>query len=113
MRLRPARAGRPRRGRRRPARRHERARSGDHGACGDPVRAVIAEDSVLMREGLTRLLTEAGIEIVGQAGDGEDLLRKTRAHKPDVVVTDIRMPPTQTDEGLRAARTIRDELPQT
>jgi DNA-binding NarL/FixJ family response regulator len=66
---------------------------------------------VLLREGLSRLLTEAGIEIVGQAGDGEDLLRKTRAHKPDVVVTDIRMPPTQTDEGLRAAKVIRDELP--
>ena len=77
------------------------------------MRAVIAEDSVLLREGLSRLLAEAGIEIVGQAGDAEDLLRKTRAHKPDVVVTDIRMPPTQTDEGLRAARVIRGELPQT
>jgi DNA-binding NarL/FixJ family response regulator len=77
------------------------------------VRAVIAEDSVLLREGLIRLLTEAGIEIVGQAGDGEDLLRKTRAHKPDVVVTDIRMPPTQSDEGLRAAQVIRQEMPKT
>jgi DNA-binding NarL/FixJ family response regulator len=77
------------------------------------MRAVIAEDSVLMREGLSRLLSESGIDVVGQAGDGEDLLRKTRAHKPDVVVTDIRMPPTQTDEGLRAAQVIRDELPQT
>jgi DNA-binding NarL/FixJ family response regulator len=77
------------------------------------MRAVIAEDSVLLREGLIRLLTEAGIEIVGQAGDAEDLLRKTRAHKPDVVVTDIRMPPTQTDEGLAAAKIIRNELPQT
>jgi DNA-binding NarL/FixJ family response regulator len=77
------------------------------------VRAVIAEDSVLLREGLIRLLTEAGIEIVGQAGDADDLLRKTRAHKPDVVVTDIRMPPTQTDEGLRAAQVIRGELPET
>ena len=77
------------------------------------MRAVIAEDSVLLREGLIRLLTEAGIEIVGQAGDAEDLLRKTRAHKPDVVVTDIRMPPTQTDEGLRAAQVIREEMPQT
>ena len=75
------------------------------------MRAVIAEDSVLLREGLTRLLTEAGFEIVGQAGDGEDLLRKTRAHKPDVVLVDIRMPPTQTDEGLRAALVIRGELP--
>jgi DNA-binding NarL/FixJ family response regulator len=77
------------------------------------MRAVIAEDSVLLREGLIRLLTEAGIEVVGQAGDAEDLLRKTRAHKPDVVVTDIRMPPTQTDEGLRAAQVIRNELPDT
>ncbi len=77
------------------------------------MRAVIAEDSVLLREGLIRLLTEAGIEVVGQAGDGEDLLRKTRAHKPDVVVTDIRMPPTQTDEGLRAAQVIRGEFPET
>jgi DNA-binding NarL/FixJ family response regulator len=77
------------------------------------MRAVIAEDSVLMREGLSRLLTEAGIEIVGQAGDAEDLLRKTRAHKPDVVVTDIKMPPTQSDEGLRAAHVIRGELPET
>jgi DNA-binding NarL/FixJ family response regulator len=77
------------------------------------MRAVIAEDSVLLREGLSRLLTEAGIEIVGQAGDADDLLRKTRAHRPDVVLTDIRMPPTQTDEGLRAAQIIRDELPGT
>jgi DNA-binding NarL/FixJ family response regulator len=77
------------------------------------VRAVIAEDSVLLREGLSRLLQEAGIEVVGQAGDGEDLLRKARAHRPDVVLTDIRMPPTQTDEGLRAAQTIRGELPDT
>jgi DNA-binding NarL/FixJ family response regulator len=77
------------------------------------VRAVIAEDSVLLREGLSRLLQDAGIEIVGQAGDAEDLLRKTRAHKPDVVLTDIKMPPTQTDEGLRAAQTIRGELPDT
>lgn len=75
------------------------------------MRAVIAEDSVLLREGLTRLMSEAGIEVVGQAGDAEDLLRKTRAHKPDVVITDIRMPPTQSDEGLRAAQVIRDELP--
>ena len=77
------------------------------------MRAVIAEDSVLLREGLIRLLVEAGIEVVGQAGDAEDLMRKTRAHKPDVVITDIRMPPTQTDEGLRAAQEIRTELPGT
>jgi len=77
------------------------------------MRAVIAEDSVLLREGLTRLLTEAGVEVVGQAGDADDLLRKTRAHKPDVVITDIRMPPGQSDEGLRAAQVIRSELPDT
>jgi DNA-binding NarL/FixJ family response regulator len=77
------------------------------------VRAVIAEDSVLLREGLSRLLSEAGFDVVGHAGDGEELLRKTRAHRPDVVVTDIRMPPTQTDEGLQAARVIRGELPDT
>jgi DNA-binding NarL/FixJ family response regulator len=77
------------------------------------MRAVIAEDSVLLREGLIRLLTEAGIEVVGQAGDAEDLMRKTRAHKPDVVITDIKMPPNQSDEGLRAAQEIRGELPDT
>jgi DNA-binding NarL/FixJ family response regulator len=77
------------------------------------MRAVIAEDSVLLREGLIRLLTEGGVEVVGQAGDAEDLMRKTRAHKPDVVITDIRMPPGQSDEGLRAAQTIREELPGT
>jgi len=60
-----------------------------------------------------RLLQEAGLEVVGQAADGEDLLRKVRAHKPDVALVDIRMPPTQTDEGLRAAATIRAEQPQT
>jgi DNA-binding NarL/FixJ family response regulator len=77
------------------------------------MRAVIAEDSVLLREGLVRLLAEAGVEVVGQCGDAEDLLRKTRAHKPDVVITDIKMPPDQTDEGLRAAEVIRSELPDT
>ena len=59
-----------------------------------------------------RLLTEAGIDVVGQSGDAEDLLRKVRAHKPDVAITDIRMPPSHTDEGLKAAQQIRSELPQ-
>jgi len=59
-----------------------------------------------------RLLTEAGMEVVGQAGDAEELLRKVRAHKPDVAVVDVRMPPSHTDEGLRAAREIRAELPE-
>jgi DNA-binding NarL/FixJ family response regulator len=77
------------------------------------MRVVIAEDSVLLREGLVRLLTEHGIDVVGQAGDGDELLRKTRAHKPDVAIVDVRMPPSHSDEGLRAAREIRGELPNT
>jgi len=76
------------------------------------VRVVVADDSTLLREGVVRLLEEAGLEVVGQAGDGEELLRKVRAHKPDVAVVDVRMPPTHTDEGLRAAREIRAELPE-
>lgn len=75
------------------------------------MRIVIADDQVLLREGIARLLADAGFEVVGQAGDGEDLLRKVRAHKPDVAIVDIRMPPTNTDEGLRAAKEIRTELP--
>jgi DNA-binding NarL/FixJ family response regulator len=75
------------------------------------MRVVVADDSVLLREGIVRLLEEAGFEVAGQAGDGEELLRKVRAHKPDVAIVDIRMPPTHTDEGLRAAREIRAELP--
>ena len=75
------------------------------------MRVVVADDSLLLREGIVRLLEEDGMEVVGQAGDGEDLLRKVRAHKPDVAVIDIRMPPSHTDEGLRAAKQIRDELP--
>ena len=76
------------------------------------MRVVVADDSTLLREGVVRLLEEAGLEVVGQAGDGEELLRKVRAHKPDVAVVDVRMPPTHTDEGLRAAREIRAELPE-
>jgi DNA-binding NarL/FixJ family response regulator len=76
------------------------------------VRALIADDSVLVREGIARLLERSDIEVVAQAGDYDDLLRKARAHKPDVAVVDIRMPPDHSDEGIRAARTIRDELPQ-
>ncbi len=75
------------------------------------MRVVVADDSTLLREGLVRLLEEGGLEVVGQAGDAEELLRKVRAHKPDVAVVDVRMPPTHTDEGLRAAREIRAELP--
>ena len=77
------------------------------------IRVVVADDSVLLREGLVRLLDASGFEVAGQAGDGEDLLRKVRAHRPDVAVIDVRMPPTHTDEGLQAARTIRADHPQT
>jgi DNA-binding NarL/FixJ family response regulator len=77
------------------------------------VRVVIGEDSVLLREGVARLLESGAMEVVGQAGDFEDLMRKVRAHKPDVAVVDIRMPPDHSDEGLRAAAQIREELPGT
>jgi DNA-binding NarL/FixJ family response regulator len=77
------------------------------------VRIVIADDSVLLREGMVRLLEEAGFEIAGQAGDADDLLLKVRSWKPDVAIVDIRMPPTQTDEGLRAAKEIREQHPDT
>jgi DNA-binding NarL/FixJ family response regulator len=77
------------------------------------MRIVVAEDSVLLREGIVRLLEDAGFEVVGQAGDADDLVRKVSAHKPDVAVVDIRMPPTETDDGLRAALEIRRKLPST
>jgi DNA-binding NarL/FixJ family response regulator len=77
------------------------------------MRVVVADDSVLLREGVVRLLEEKGFDVVAQAGDAEDLIRKVRAHKPDVAVVDIRMPPTNTDDGLRAALEIRAELPDT
>jgi DNA-binding NarL/FixJ family response regulator len=77
------------------------------------VRVVLADDSLLLREGVARLLEEAGLEVVAQAGDGEDLLRKVGAHKPDVAIVDVRMPPTHTDEGLRAAAEIREKHPET
>jgi DNA-binding NarL/FixJ family response regulator/class 3 adenylate cyclase len=73
-----------------------------------PVRVVLADDSVLLREGIARLLLEAGFDVVAQSGNAEDLLRHVAMHKPDVAVVDIRMPPTQTDEGLRAAKEIRE-----
>ena len=75
------------------------------------MRIVIADDAVLLREGAARLLEDAGFEVVGQAGDADDLMRKVRAHKPDVAVIDVRMPPDNSDDGLRAALSIRQELP--
>ena len=70
---------------------------------------MLADDSVLLREGIARLLEEAGFEVVAQSGNAEDLLRHVAMHKPDVAVVDIRMPPTQTDEGLVAAKKIREQ----
>jgi DNA-binding NarL/FixJ family response regulator/class 3 adenylate cyclase len=77
------------------------------------MRVVLADDSVLLREGIARLLEDAGFEIVAQSGTAEDLVRHVGMHKPDVALVDIRMPPTQTDEGLRAAKQIRDRWPET
>jgi len=77
------------------------------------LKVVIADDAVLLREGLARLLSESGLEVVAQAGDADDLLRKVGAHQPDVAVIDVRMPPSHTDEGLQAARRIRAEHPAT
>jgi len=75
------------------------------------VRIVLADDSMLLREGLVRLLEEAGFDVVAQSGTADDLLRHVAMHKPDVAIVDIRMPPTHTDEGLRAAQTIREKHP--
>src|SRR5690349_21011874 len=74
---------------------------------------VLAEDSVLLREGIARLLDDAGFEVLAQSGTADDLLRHVAMHKPDVAIVDIRMPPTQTDEGLQAAREIRERFPDT
>jgi DNA-binding NarL/FixJ family response regulator len=73
---------------------------------------VIADDSVLLREGLARVLTDGGFEVVAQAGDADDLRRMVGLHKPDVAIVDVRMPPTHTDEGARAAVEIREAHPE-
>jgi DNA-binding NarL/FixJ family response regulator len=75
------------------------------------MRVVIGEDQALMREGLALLLEQGGADVVGRAADAEDLLRKARAHRPDLVVADICMPPSNTDDGLRAALELRGETP--
>jgi DNA-binding NarL/FixJ family response regulator len=77
------------------------------------LRVVLAEDDVLLRESLASLLQHSGFEVVGQAGDGPGLLEQVRRVAPDLVVADIRMPPTHTTEGLQAARVIREEAPET
>jgi DNA-binding NarL/FixJ family response regulator len=79
----------------------------------EAVRVVIGEDDVLMREGIARLLAEGGFDVVGQAGDAEAFLRKALAHRPDVAVVDIQMPPGRGDDGLRAALELRRRLPET
>jgi DNA-binding NarL/FixJ family response regulator len=76
------------------------------------VRLVVAEDSVLFREGLARLLTEAGHHVVAAVGDAAQLLEAVRTHLPDLAIIDVRMPPTLTDDGARAARTLRQEFPE-
>jgi DNA-binding NarL/FixJ family response regulator len=75
------------------------------------VRVILADDSILLREGIARILEDAGCEVVGQAGTAEELLLKVRSYSPDVAVVDIRMPPSYTDEGLQAAREIREKHP--
>src|SRR5919202_316120 len=75
------------------------------------MRVVIAEDQALLRQGVVRLLQDAGFEVVAQASDAPDLLRKVGAHKPDVAIIDIQMPPDNTDDGLRAALEIRARQP--
>jgi DNA-binding NarL/FixJ family response regulator len=75
------------------------------------VRVVIADDSLLVREGIASLLRRAGVEVVAEADDGEQLLRIVDEHEPDVAIVDVRMPPTHTEEGLEAARAIRDRHP--
>jgi DNA-binding NarL/FixJ family response regulator len=77
------------------------------------VRVVIADDNLLVRRGIASLLEDAGIAVAAQAGTGEELLSAVDAHEPDVAIVDIRMPPTHTDEGLRAAREIREKYPGT
>jgi DNA-binding NarL/FixJ family response regulator len=85
----------------------QREEMGDH-----KLRITLAEDDVLLREGLASLLERSGFEVVGQAGDATELLALVREHEPDFVIVDIRMPPTQSTEGLDAARVIREEFPE-
>jgi DNA-binding NarL/FixJ family response regulator len=87
-----------------------RADVAEHG-LGARLRVVVADDSVLLREGVARLLDDAGFNVVGQAGNAEELLLKVRSYSPDVAIVDIRMPPTHTDEGLQAAKEIRERYP--
>jgi DNA-binding NarL/FixJ family response regulator len=80
---------------------------------GAPIRVVLADDAVLLREGIASLLSSAGFQVVGQSGTADDLMLKVRSYDPDVAIVDIRMPPTHSDEGLRAAQEIRERHPST
>src|SRR6185437_15433341 len=92
----------------------DRAGSEDTGGgAAGRCRVILAEDEVLLREGLASLLARSGFEVVGQAGDGAELLALVREHEPDLVLVDIRMPPTHSTEGLDAARVIKRERPDT
>jgi DNA-binding NarL/FixJ family response regulator len=86
---------------------------GSAAPAATPLRVVIAEDTVLLREGLRRVLTDAGLDVAGTAGDAAELISLVAAIRPDVVLADIRMPPTQTTEGLQAALEIRRRWPGT
>src|SRR5205807_7859682 len=103
---------RPRPGRRRDAAHPQPGRRADHPDRGAAVRIVIAEDAVLLRAGLTRLLADAGHDVVAAVGDAEALMGAVEAQKPDIVVTDVRMPPHHQDEGLKAAVELRARYPQ-
>jgi DNA-binding NarL/FixJ family response regulator len=87
--------------------------TGQTTAPGPRTRVVIADDDVLLREGLASLLERSGLDVVGQSGDADSLLTLVREHHPDLVIVDIRMPPSYTTEGLDAAKQIREELPET
>ena len=111
-RLGPARARRSRRGARRPAARAEPTRARHDRQGGAAVRVVIADDSLLVREGIASLLRRAGFDVVAEADDGDQLVAAVDEHVPDAVVVDVRMPPTHTEEGLEAARAIRSRHPR-
>src|SRR5919108_1306320 len=78
-----------------------------------PIRVVIGEDDVLLREGIVKILEGAGLEVVAQSGNAYDFLRRARAHRPDVAVIDVQMPPNNEDDGLRAALELREDYPET
>ena len=86
--------------------------TGHTGTAGVAARVALADDDVLLREGLASLLARSGFEVVGQAGDGAELLALVRRHEPELVIVDIRMPPGHATEGLEAARAIRAEFPE-